>query len=459
MLWKVVCRRRKKWLLAYFCLSIILVPLLFKYQKVIPSQGITLALSSSLEGVLSSPGEHSSVLKSQRNNMRSPHSSTSKSSSHRNGAMLGSHGNGESDRTSTGIRALSPDKNATKGTVQPLNSLTPSPHSKLPTLSHSKMSSDYMYDKDEALDTSYKLFAVVWNYCTPELCLPVKPSERSIHQICLMKALDLRSAYGNENLALTKCSCGMEESKARYSRVALVSLPGSGDNRVRGLLEQATGICTGSAWCDPGLRATHFCGEGLRDERLLVVKDHDPKIRWRGAAGKKSEYDAVVFLHRKPSEALVVEYAHAVAAALWEGATRKKYRNEMKLDSHVEIGEEYFRDNVEWDLRLREFMKIWESMVDHLLIKSKNRPVLLVLYENLKEDPLREVKRIVDFLGYNLPESVLKERIELKVADFYGHRFLTFDPFTPAQKELIAAVCTRVTAKLNPDIGRKMFVC
>ena len=105
-------------------------------------------------------------------------------------------------------------------------------------------------------------------------------------------------------------------------RVGLVSLPGSGNTWVRGLLEKATGICTGSMWCDRTLRSSHFCGESLRGTSLLLVKNHDASLRWRGDdtddKRQKPPYDAVIFLHRDPFDAIVAE---------WNRAAFAKYQN------------------------------------------------------------------------------------------------------------------------------------
>lgn len=95
-------------------------------------------------------------------------------------------------------------------------------------------------------------------------------------------------------------------------------------------------------------------------------------------------------------------------------------------------------------------ISVWERMVNHLLVKSKGRPILLVNYEDLKADPVREVKRMVDFLGYKLPESVLRERINQQFTVFYRNHTQTFEPFTAAQMKLVNATCSRVAAKLNP---------
>ncbi len=54
--------------------------------------------------------------------------------------------------------------------------------------------------------------------------------------------------------------------------VALASPPSSGNTWVRGLLEQATGICTGAIYCDRRLVKGGFYGEYICSGPVLAVK-------------------------------------------------------------------------------------------------------------------------------------------------------------------------------------------
>ncbi len=60
----------------------------------------------------------------------------------------------------------------------------------------------------------------------------------------------------------------------KRSPVYLASSPGSGNTWVRGLLEQVTGICTGSIFCDVNLKKGGFNGEHLQGGTVLVTKTH-----------------------------------------------------------------------------------------------------------------------------------------------------------------------------------------
>lgn len=101
---------------------------------------------------------------------------------------------------------------------------------------------------------------------TPESCIRAGNfigRERERFTSCLADAISHMNRWRiltGHNISLTLCSCHLASSAQMYSRVALVSLPGSGNTWARGLLERTTDICTGAMWCDPNLRATHFWG-------------------------------------------------------------------------------------------------------------------------------------------------------------------------------------------------------
>lgn len=222
-----------------------------------------------------------------------------------------------------------------------------------------KMNKKRHQDAFEGLKGQIEKAAIIREQCARGVCLSeglLSRRERTRHDECLLKAAEYvkrqKSLYGQE-LALSRCSCRLHPAggnKSKYGRVALVSLPGSGNTWARGLLERATNICTASMWCDPNLRATQFCGEGLHNGRTLLVKNHDPTVRWRGESlprgshysdNNKPEFDAVVFVHRDPYDAMVAEHNREVGYSLWEAAlTRNK---STSLSAHVQsFGPEYF---------------------------------------------------------------------------------------------------------------------
>uniref|UniRef100_A0A8D0DR10 Sulfotransferase n=1 Tax=Salvator merianae TaxID=96440 RepID=A0A8D0DR10_SALMN len=75
-----------------------------------------------------------------------------------------------------------------------------------------------------------------------------------------------------------------------------------------------------------------------------------------------------------------------------------------------------------WDEFLEKFITgkvAWGSWFDHVQCwwKTKNHhPILYIFYEDIKEDPAREIQKVAQFLGHRLPEPVLNRT--LKHVDF-----------------------------------------
>ena len=96
----------------------------------------------------------------------------------------------------------------------------------------------------------------------------------------------------------------------RSPLVALVSFHGSGNTWVRHLVEQATGIFTGSIYCDPGLKVI-FPGESVVSGNVVAIKTHqsdtvelpDDIKKFSG----KTNFDKVILIVRNPYDALVSE--------------------------------------------------------------------------------------------------------------------------------------------------------
>ena len=107
--------------------------------------------------------------------------------------------------------------------------------------------------------------------------------------------------------------CRFLKSQTRREPVALNSQEGSGNTWLRGLLERATGICTGFYTCDPETRARGFLGEGIKSGHVLVVKTHVHIPQWIG--GKRdqnlaydSTYGSAVYLIRNPANGVIAEW-------------------------------------------------------------------------------------------------------------------------------------------------------
>jgi hypothetical protein len=174
------------------------------------------------------------------------------------------------------------------------------------------------------------------NLCMDTFCLSqLEPGDEKVHFLCLQRSLEytiktdlLQNGKPKDDiLAGMRCNCRLlkKNEKTLRKRVVLSSLPGSGNTWVRQLLESATGICTGSMWCDASLRANHFCGEGQHGRSLLVIKDHSGNVPWSSRRAevqerdtsatvvqRRPDYDAMILVHRDPFDATVAEWNRAL---------------------------------------------------------------------------------------------------------------------------------------------------
>ena len=134
--------------------------------------------------------------------------------------------------------------------------------------------------KDLSPYQTFTKSAKMWSYelesrsnpeCQDQLCTKHLSAIDSKFFNACQKKVQLQN-ISSTSLELGCCHFMNGEGRAP---VALASLPGSGNTWIRGLLEQATEICSGSAHsCDVELRVGGFSGEAVRSSSVLVVKTH-----------------------------------------------------------------------------------------------------------------------------------------------------------------------------------------
>ena len=97
--------------------------------------------------------------------------------------------------------------------------------------------------------------------------------------------------------------------------VALASTSGSGNTWIRGLLEKATGICTGFLYCDFAMRREGFIGEGVKSGSVLVVKTHTITPKWYGTKQPYMDdpyYGSAIYILRNPYKSMIAEWNRRV---------------------------------------------------------------------------------------------------------------------------------------------------
>lgn len=72
--------------------------------------------------------------------------------------------------------------------------------------------------------------------------------------------------------------CTFYNGSSKKIASMLVSFPGSGNTWFRGLLQQVTGVCTGSHLCDVDLRRHGFPGEGVIGELVYLFECNNTNL-------------------------------------------------------------------------------------------------------------------------------------------------------------------------------------
>nr|XP_048709033.1 sulfotransferase 1B1-like isoform X1 [Caretta caretta]XP_048709035.1 sulfotransferase 1B1-like isoform X1 [Caretta caretta] len=112
-----------------------------------------------------------------------------------------------------------------------------------------------------------------------------------------------------------------------------------------------------------------------------------------------------------------------VPKSFWENGCKVIYVARNAKDNLVSY---YFFDQMNktqpepgpWELYLQKFMDgklAWGSWYDHVCgywAERANHRILYVFYEDMKEDPAREIRRVIDFLEVELPPEVVEKIVQ-----------------------------------------------
>ncbi|XP_077167196.1 sialate:O-sulfotransferase 1 isoform X3 [Paroedura picta] len=196
--------------------------------------------------------------------------------------------------------------------------------------------------------------------------------------------------------------------------VALSSFPGAGNTWARHLIEHATGFYTGSYYFDGTLYNKGFKGEKdhWRSRRTICVKTHE--------SGQKEieMFDSAILLIRNPYKSLVAEFNRKCAGHLGHATDRNW-------------------ESKEWPDFVSSYASWWASHVLDWLKYGKH--LLVVHYEDLKQNLLPQLHKMVAFLNISVTEDRLLCVENNRDGNFKrsGVRQKRFEPFTKEMKDLI----------------------
>lgn len=165
------------------------------------------------------------------------------------------------------------------------------------------------------------------------------------------------------------------------TRTALVGFPGSGTTWLRYLIQQATGLMTGSMQVDSHLKSS-FPGEGINNSSMLVVRTRDYRRE------HIASWEKAVILLRNPYDSILIEYYRRVMTTpiIGEKLLAKLKRGWQRYVRKQPLA--WFRLNLEW---LQHFQGA----------------LFVIHYEKLKAKPVEEMKRLLHFLGQHVTDHDL----------------------------------------------------
>ncbi|XP_059097809.1 WSCD family member AAEL009094-like [Tigriopus californicus] len=213
--------------------------------------------------------------------------------------------------------------------------------------------------------------------------------------------------------------------------VALASYPGSGNTWVRYLLEGATGIFTGSRYKDLQIQMYGLWGEirNWADGTTIVQKTHDAN---EAHVTKDFEGRAILLL-RNPYAAILSD--HNFLFAGHHG--RAPPSNYARKD---------------WNQFVAIQMSRWLEMAANWTLNSNPSKVLVLHYENVKSNPEREMRKVLNFLQIPADPSRLS-CMQMHKNGFFvrgsgGSDESEVVPFHQKTRQVIDSLIDRVNAML-----------
>ncbi len=150
------------------------------------------------------------------------------------------------------------------------------------------------------------------NQCQRKHCIEYLTKQERVTQKKCMREVFRYMDPSNIKKELKENNCQFINGTNRPP-VALVSAEGSGNTWLRGLLESATGVCTGFIHCDYIMRRSGFIGEGIKSGSVLLVKTHAVEPQWNGVIyldpnSKQPYFGSGILMIRNPYKSLVAEW-------------------------------------------------------------------------------------------------------------------------------------------------------
>ena len=105
--------------------------------------------------------------------------------------------------------------------------------------------------------------------------------------------------------------------------------------------------------------------------------------------------------------------------------------------------------NSSWDDFVREQTTIWERTVLAWVLNNHRHPVLVVKYEDVKNDTETEIAKMLNFLQVPYSRSRLREVVARGYSAYKRPHGEEFEHYTRAQRASVRAAIVRVKESLD----------
>lgn len=211
----------------------------------------------------------------------------------------------------------------------------------------------------------------------------------------------------------------------------MASFPGSGNTWTRYLLQQSTGVWTGSVYNDKILAKNGFIAEHVTNSSVIFIKTHKYQNY------KMKGFDRIVLVVRDPAEAILSEFhrrssGHTGHASidLFTGINEKSLY--MKFQEHWKISNLF----LVWHKFVKGQLNRWKTSNLSWTFKSQ-KPILIVYYDELKKKMKETLRKILKFVNFPVDESLLNCTMSMSEGVYKRIHNATFNPFTPKLMKMI----------------------
>ncbi|CAH1778829.1 unnamed protein product [Owenia fusiformis] len=187
----------------------------------------------------------------------------------------------------------------------------------------------------------------------------------------------LSSESNRGNAAEKEINCKRKKTFGKdLPLTALASFPGSGNTWARHLIQELTGIYTGSVYNDKLMAVDEFPGSLIYNSSVIAIKTHLPVLQTPSG----TRYDKAILLLREPYDTFLAEFNRAKGGKKTGHAKKEAF--------------------TKWDKFVTKSITEWSFFVDTWL---NFKPMLYVLkYELLKSNLKEELRKVAEFLDVDV---------------------------------------------------------